>query len=423
MKNLFKKFVIKVLALEARILLWRKKPEVIAITGSAGKTSTKEFLRKLLEIDFDVLAPEEGYNTEFGAPMALFGQKTPKNINSIFAWLAILVKLFFKALFVGDYPQKVIIEMGADKPGDIKYLCSIFKPNVGIILTVLPAHLAEFKSEIGVAAEKGELAKAIGEDGKLFLNADDSKVKAMATLTRGRVIYFGKAKGKGYFAESVKTDLKGIEFDLVHNDQKMKMLVRLYGKHMIYSILSAIAVAAEEGISLRKIKDELKEIVPFKGRMNLVEGINGSIIIDDTYNANPESMKEALEFLSQRDGRRIAILGSMNELGDVEAEAHEEIGRVAASSADLVVTIGDPAKNYLAPATIKEGMKLSQVRSFKTAVEAGEYLKGQIKEGDVILAKGSQNNVRAEKAVEIIMNDPMDRKKLLVRQSDFWQET
>lgn len=422
MKELLKKIVNRTLALEAKILLWRKKPEVIAITGSAGKTSTKEFLRKILEIDFEVLAPDEGYNTEFGAPLALFNQKAPKSINSVFGWGIILVKLFFKALFIRDYPQKVTVEMGADRPGDIKYLCSIFKPKTGIILTVLPAHLAEFKSEIGVASEKGELAVAIPEGGKLFLNSDDPKVKSMATLTKAHVFYFGTGKEANFKAEKIKTDLAGTEFDFVYKDQKMKMLVRLYGKHMIYPILSSIAVAMEEGISPRKIKDELREITPFKGRMNLIEGINGSVIIDDSYNANPRSMKEALGFLAAQKGRRIALLGSMNELGDVEREAHEEIGKIAAKSSDMIVTVGEAAQKYLASAALREGMKLSEVRSFKTAEEAGDYLKERIKEGDVILVKGSQNNVRTEKAIEVIMNEPMDRKKLLVRQSEFWQE-
>jgi UDP-N-acetylmuramoyl-tripeptide--D-alanyl-D-alanine ligase len=424
MKNLFKKIISNVLALEARLLLWRKKPEVIAITGSAGKTSTKEFLKTLLEIDFDVLAPEEGYNTELGAPLALFSEKAPKSSTSIVGWFVIIVKLFFKALFIKRYPQKVIVEMGADSPGDIKYLAQIFKPQKGIILTVLPTHLAEFKTEIGVAAEKSELAKAIGESGQLFLNSDDSKVKPMATLTKGQVVMFG-TKGdepSGYFAHELKSDLKGTEFNLHHLGKSEKYAARIYGRHMIYPLLAAIAVAREEGIALRKIKDELREIVPFKGRMNLIEGMNDSVIIDDSYNANPKSVAEALEFLGSQKGRRIAVLGSMNELGDASPDAHSEVGRLAAKKSDLIITVGEEAGKYLAPAAQAEGLKISQVRPFKTPVEAGEFLQKVIESGDIILVKGSQNNVRTEKTVELIMKEPIERKKLLVRQSDFWQD-
>jgi UDP-N-acetylmuramoyl-tripeptide--D-alanyl-D-alanine ligase len=409
---------------EVSLLLWRKKPEIIAITGSAGKTSTKEFLKKLLEIDFDVLAPEDGYNTELGAPLALFSERAPKSSTSVISWAVIIIKLFFKALFIRDYPQKVIVEMGADRPGDIKYLAKLFRPQKGIILSVLPTHLAEFKTEIAVAEEKSELARAIGRDGKLFLNADDTKVKPMETLTKGQVVMFGTkdSGGSGYFGTKIKSDLKGTEFVLNSRGVKETILVRIYGKHMIYSLLAAIAVAQEDGISIRKIKDELKEITPFKGRINIIEGMNESVIIDDSYNANPKSMVAALQFLGEQKGRRVAVLGSMNELGDSSAESHIAVGQLASKMADIIVTVGDEAGRYTASAALKEGLKISQVRPFKTPVEAGDFLKKMIEPGDVILVKGSQNNVRTEKVIEIIMKETMDRKKLLVRQSEFWQD-
>lgn len=422
MNNLFKKLVSWKIGLCARILLARKKPEIIAITGSAGKTSAKEFTAKLLSIDFDVLAPEEGYNTELGAPLGVFGEKAPDNLFSPIRWIPIILRCVFKALFMKNFPDKLIVEMGADKPGDVKYLASLFKPKIGVILSVLPTHMEEFKNIDTIAREKSELAAAIPENGKLFLNYDDSRVREMAKKTKGNVIFFGLKENNGYWVKNLKSDLAGMTFELNYYEKKTKFKARLYGEHLIYSLLAAITIAAESNISMTEICDEVTELTPFKGRMNVLEGIKGSIIIDDSYNANPESTKRALKFLSKIPGRKIALLGSMNELGDYEKPGHEEAGHEAGKVADILLTVGEPAKKYLAPAALGEKIKKDSILSFETAVEAGEWLAGKLRDGDVVLAKGSQNNVRMENAVEIIMAHPEDKNELLVRQSSFWKK-
>jgi UDP-N-acetylmuramoyl-tripeptide--D-alanyl-D-alanine ligase len=419
MKNFIKKIIILKLGFCARILLARKKPEIIAITGSAGKTSTKEFLSKLLSVDFEVLATQEGYNTDIGAPLSLFGEKVPNNLFNIFHWIIILSKCFFKAFFMKDLPDKIVVEMGADKPGDIKYLCSIFKPNKAVIL---PVHMAEFKSIDEIAKEKSQLAKAIPENGKLFLNFDDIKVRDMAKLTKGNVVFFGLTDNGCYQAKEVKSDLTGLKFELKYYNQKEKFQARIYGKHIIYAILAAIAVAAEENISMSEIKDAVARLEPFKGRMNVIEGIKGSIIIDDSYNANPQSVLEALEFLDSVPGRKIAILGNMNELGDYEKEGHERVGHKAGKVADIILTIGPATKKYLIPAALNEKIKKDSILSFENAEKAGDWLRKKLREGDVVLAKGSQNNVRVEKAVEKIMAHPEKKGEILVRQSEFWKK-
>lgn len=421
MRNTFKRIIAWKVGLCARILLARKKPEVIAITGSAGKTSTKEFMTKLVSLDFEVLAPNEGYNTEIGAPLAIFGEKIPKNLSNLFAWTAIITRCLFKALFIRNFPDKLIVEMGADKPGDIKYLCSIFKPIYGVILTVLPVHMAEFKSIDTIATEKAELAKAIPENGKLFLNFDDIRVRDMAKVAKSNVVFFGQKENGGYSVKNLKSDLSGMSFELNYYEQSEKFKARLYGKHIIYPLLASIAVARELNISMSEIKDGVRDLVPFKGRMNVIEGIKGSIIIDDSYNANPQSTLEALEFLDNVSGRKIALLGSMNELGEYEKEGHEKVGKRAGQIADILLTVGEPAKKYLAPAALMENIKKDSILSFDTSVKAGEWLAKKIREGDVVLAKGSQNNVRIEIAVERIMAEPDKREEVLVRQSDFWK--
>jgi len=420
MRNLFRKFVILSLGFSVRVLLARKKPEVIAITGSAGKTSTKEFIKTILSFDYEVLAPKEGYNTEIGSALGLFSEQTPDHLNSPIAWFGILFRVFLKALFMRDLASKVIVEMGADKPGDIKYLTRIFKPKIGIILTVLPVHLEEFKSLHAVAAEKAELARSIPKNGKLFLNWDDSEVRKMSTLSKSEVIFFGKGAEQGIKIKKIKSGLKGMEGSLDIQGKELDFVTNLYGSHLVYPLVASIGVAIYEGIPQERIKKAIKTIKPFKGRMNLLEGIKGSVIIDDSYNANPESMIRALEFLGSQEGRRIAILGTMNELGDFEKEGHEKVGNIAAKTVDLLYTVGEIANTFITTAAKTAGMNKTSIKTFSNSLKAGQSLKKEIKQGDIILVKGSQNKVRTEIAIEQIMAHPEMKRELLVRQSDFW---
>jgi UDP-N-acetylmuramoyl-tripeptide--D-alanyl-D-alanine ligase len=419
-KNLIRKIIVWKLGLAARLYLYRMKPEVIAITGSAGKTTTKEFARQLLEIDFNVLATPEGYNTEIGAPLALFEEKTPSNLSSLMAWLGILVRVFFKAFFSKKLPDKVIVEMGADSPGDIKYLAKIFKPKKGIVLTVLPVHMLQFENVQAIAKEKSELVKAIGQTGTAFLNYDDELVREMSGLTKSKIVYFGTDGVHGLTVRNFESSIAGLSFDLVDGRNSYKCQVPIFGRHMIYPLLSAIALAKSEHIPIDKILKEVKSLRPYKGRMNILEGIKGSIIIDDSYNANPKSVIEALEFLSSQKGRKIAVLGNMNELGNYEIEGHEEVGRVAARSCDILITVGEIAGKYIGGEAAHSG--LNHIKKFTNSKEAGVWLSEQVKEGDTVLVKGSQNKVRLERAVEVLMAHPEDKMNSLVRQSDFWND-
>lgn len=417
---MFKKIIAFELKIAAKILLRRKKPEIIAITGSAGKTTTKELIKALLATEFEVLASAEGYNTEIGAPLVLFDERVPEKINSVLSWLGIILRCYRKALFIGDYPEKVILEMGADKPGDINYLSRIFTPDKSIILTVLPVHLESFKNIETVAREKGLLAQNTRREGRVYLNIDDSNVADVIIPKKVHRITFGTKPGADYRALDIKSDLTGLSFDLVEGEQTQHFSARLYGRQLIYPLLAAIAVARSEHVSWTKIRNVLKTINPTPGRMNIIEGIKGSIIIDDSYNANPESVLRALEFLGDQKGRRIALLGNMNELGNFEREGHERVGEALTGKVDLLITVGEVASKYIASAAANS-MNKSQIKSFTEATEAGDFLKKEIKKGDVILVKGSQNKVRLEKAIEIFMAYPEQREKVLVRQSGFWK--
>ncbi len=419
MKKIIRKIIVWKLNILTKILLLREKPEVIAVTGSAGKTTAKELIREFLDIDFDVLATEEGYNTEIGAPLSVFSKKVPKNLSNIFSWFMMLMGLSYESITKKDLADKIIIEMGADKLGDIKYLSKLFRPQKGVILTILPVHLESFKNIQNIAKEKGMLAEILPEDGTLFLNGDDELVRQIAKRTKARVIFFGTKKNNDIIASNVSVGLNGMKFDFSMGGSAVPISVKIYGKHMIYPLLAAISVALSENIPLKKIVAEIKNIKPYKGRMNVIEGINESILIDDSYNANPKSMEESLDFLYGVTGRKIAVLGNMNELGDYERVGHELVGKKASQIVDILITVGKVAENYIAG---EARSKVKYVHSFTLAEEAGDWLLKNIKKGDIVLFKGSQNNVRLENAVEKVMAHPENKKNILVRQSEFWKK-
>jgi UDP-N-acetylmuramoyl-tripeptide--D-alanyl-D-alanine ligase len=314
--------------------------------------------------------------------------------------------------------------MGADSPGDIKHLAKIFKPGVGVVLEVLPVHLALFGNVEAVAKEKAELVKAIPKSGNVYLNYDNPVVRGMNKLTSAKVTYFGSSQAcdeLDFCASNIHSGLDGLNFDLTYKGVNHKVSASLYGEQMIYPLMASIAVSVGEGIELNIVLKDVKKLKPFKGRMNVIKGMNGSTIIDDSYNSNPESAIKSLDFLSHQKGRRIALLGSMNELGDYEEEGHRFVGEKAAESADVIFTVGSSAEKYLAQAALSSGFVGDNLKTFKTAEQLGEYLKTFVSNGDVILAKGSQNNVRMEKAVIKIMATPDRSAEVLVRQSDFWK--
>ena len=420
-KKISKQAIVVILSFPVKILLFRKKPEVIAITGSAGKTSCKEFIGILLNSKYNTLVSSDGYNTEIGAPLALFGEKVPENIKSLFAWLKLIAKLYYKSLSIKNFSEKVVIEMGADNRGDIKYLASLFRPNIGIVLEVLPVHMAQFKNIEAIAKEKVELVKAIPAYGRVYLNHDNLLVRDMANFSQAPVTFFGsQGNFSGFYAKNLKSDISGLSFTLNQDGSDYSLRSKIYGRHMIYPLLAAIAVAKDESISMSLIIKLIKNITPFPGRMNIIEGVNGSIIIDDSYNANPKSVMAALDFLSEQKGRRIALIGSMNELGSFEKEAHKQVAQKAIVSADMIFTVGSVAEKYLITDIKKSSFK-GQYKAFKTSTAAGIYLSKILKKGDIVLAKGSQNNVRVELAIVEIMAHPEKKSELLVRQSKFWK--
>ncbi len=422
-KFLREKFVEPILRKMALEMLKKHKPEIIAITGSFGKTSTKDAVALVLGSRFEVLAAPHSYNTKIGGPLTVFNQKLPPKITSIFGWLRIIFASLGKLFFDRHYPKILVMELGIDRPGEMAYYLSFVKPKIGIVTAVGPVHLEKLGNVKTVAYEKGLLVEALDKEGIAILNYDDFNVRAMKSRTEARVLTYGFSRSADIWASNVVMNKFGLSFKIHYQDQVISFInLPVLAEHFIYSLMPAVLCGLLYGMDSKEIEKALRRWRPPKGRMNIIPGINDSVIIDDSYNANPSSMLKALEVLERFRGRKIAALGTMNELGSFEEEGHRQVGRKAAEVADLLICVGEPAQRYLATQANECGLPSSAIFCFKDSIEAGKFLRGKIKKGDIILAKGSQNNVRMEWLVELIMKNPQEAKLLLVRQGRSWNK-
>lgn len=417
MAELIKKFIQWKLRLLAGVYLKLKKIEIVAITGSAGKTTTKITIGQIVPGNM-IYVPKEAYNTEYGLPLALFREQVPQNPKNLLAWALVISRMFGKLWLPAPF-VRIVLEYGADKANDITYLTRFAKPHIAVVTTVLPVHLAGFGSVEAVAAEKAKLVRSLEQNDFAILNYDDPMVKGMATATRARVISFGK-KDSDIIYSNLKFNEIGMTFDVVWKGHKYLVHVPVAAPQLLPSYLGAFAVGLLLGVDPRELTKKLSQITPEKGRMNVFAGKNGSTIIDDSYNSNPESAKAALRVLSKFPGRKIAVLGSMNELGDFAQKGHEEVGESAAKLADEVVIVGEIASQYMYPVVAKK-MNKKSVQKFATSFKAGEYLARAVKQNDVLLFKGSQNGVFIEEAVKYVLEKPEQAESLLVRQGPMWQ--
>ncbi|MBI2448591.1 UDP-N-acetylmuramoyl-tripeptide--D-alanyl-D-alanine ligase [Candidatus Microgenomates bacterium] len=396
MKRLLKKLAQFVLrALSARVLL-RFHPDIIGITGSVGKTSTKEAIFAVLSPYFFVGKNIGSYNTEIGLPLTILGASSSKNI---FLWPFILIKVFYHSIFIQQYFDKLILEMGADHFGDIKKLTDLARPRVGVITRIAPAHLEFFGNIDNVAKEKSNLIKVLPSYGWAILNYDDPKIRAMASKTKARVLFFGLDKKATIWADKIESNLEGVSFALHYFNQSAKIKIpKVYGRHQIYSALAAFGVGIACDLDFSGIVKFLPKFQLPYGRVNLVRGQNNTIIIDDSYNANPESTMTALDTLgdlalSAKAKRKIIFFGDMLELGKDTLKMHRDLAPIFDKHADIIVTIGPLAKNI--------HRKIKGSYHFADSTLAANFASGLIEKKDIILIKGSRG-MEMEKIVEKI---------------------
>ena len=439
MKNIFKKFVVFIITLQARAVLRKYKPKIVAVTGSVGKTSTKDAIYSVLSKSARVRKSEKSFNSEIGLPLSILG--APNAWNNPFRWLQNIIDGVFMLVFNAQYPEWLVLEVGADRPGDIRSLAKWLPVDVAVItlLPEMPVHVEFFDSPDAVIEEKAAIMDCFGRlpagrQGVLALFADDPRTLGLQhrlPAPDARIITFGFAEGADVRGEHVKLlqekgkDNWPIGMTATITSDGVSVPIEIAGAAGAHAFLPALAAAAV-GAALHKplgdIVGALESYDPPPGRMRLIRGVKDTLIIDDTYNASPAATVAALTTLGMitTKGRKIAVLADMMELGRHSTEEHRKIGEYAAKHADMLLTVGFRARDIAATA-LDNGMPESNILQFEDSGKAGAELQNLIKEGDCVLVKGSQS-MRMERVVEEIMAEPERAGELLVRQDAEWKK-
>jgi UDP-N-acetylmuramoyl-tripeptide--D-alanyl-D-alanine ligase len=353
-------------ALQQIAAFWRRKLNlrVVGITGSIGKSTTKEAVAQVLSQRYTTLKSAANLNNEIGLPLNIL-KLTPGH-------------------------QVAVLEMGFYVPGEIAQLCEIALPQVGVLTNVGTVHAERAGSQENIALGKGELVEALppAPEGVAILNYDDPWVRPMSRRTRARVFYYGLSPEAHLWADEVEgMGLEGIRFRLHYKQEAIYLRVPLIGRHSVETALRAAAVGLVEGLTWDEIIRGLQES-PAQLRLSVVRTHSGALLIDDTYNAAPESTLAALNLLSEMPGRKIAVLGDMLELAQYERAGHEMVGMRAAQVADLLVTLGTRA-HMIAEAARKAGMKKARVLEYEQPGEIIDWLNQNLVAEDTVLIKGS----------------------------------
>lgn len=355
-------------ALQRVARFWRKKlnVRVIGITGSVGKTTTKELTTTVLKQRYRTLKNRGNLNNEIGLPMSLWQ--------------------------LSEGHDRAVLEMGFYVPGEIKHLCDIAKPAVGVITTIGTVHAERAGSIDAIAKGKGELIEALpaAPEGVAILNYDDPLVRSMGDRTQASVFYYGLSPEADLWADEVESlGLDGIKFRLHYQDETIYLQVPLIGRHSVHTVLRASAVGLVEGMSWQEIIQGLR-VGHSQLRLVVVETKSGALLLDDTYNASPKSMLADLNLLEDIEGRKVAVLGDMLELGQYEKIGHEKVGIRAAEVADALITVGELAE-LIAKAALRAGLTEDKVFSLPDNDAAISFLDEYLREGDVVLVKGSHS--------------------------------
>ncbi|MFA6552267.1 MAG: UDP-N-acetylmuramoyl-tripeptide--D-alanyl-D-alanine ligase [Candidatus Paceibacterota bacterium] len=432
MKNVLKKIVAYIITLEARAVLKKHNPKIVAITGSVGKTSTKDAVFAVLSSTFYTRKSEKSFNSEIGIPLTILG--LPNGWNNPFIWLKNIIKGLMTVLLPEHYPKWLVLEVGADRPNDIGKICRWLKPDSVVVTRFgnIPVHVEFFPSIESLIVEKRKLVEALKDRGTLILNRDDEKTMSFAGFGRQALLMTYGAEGGADINASnyeILTEKQGrrnvpcgISFKVNYKGSCIPVSLRgTLGFQHLYPVLAAFTVGISEEINLVAISEALSSYSTPPGRMKLVAGVKNTLIIDDTYNSSPVALAEALKVLGsiKNRSRKIAVLGDMLELGKYSVDEHSNAGKLAALNADVLFTVGVRGRG-IAEGAINGGMSEQNIFQFDDSRECGKQVELFIKEGDIILVKGSQG-VRMEKVVEEIMADPEKKKELLVRQEREWE--
>jgi UDP-N-acetylmuramoyl-tripeptide--D-alanyl-D-alanine ligase len=365
-------------ALQRAAAFWRRQHSVrvIGITGSVGKTTTKELSAAVLARRYVTLKSEASYNNEIGLPLTLM-HLTHKH-------------------------ERVVLEMGMYDVGEIADLARIAQPHVGVVTIIGPVHLERAGTIERIVRAKTELIEALppAPEGVAILNCDDELVCGMAEDTRARVFYYGLSPGADLWADNIEgLGLEGIRFQLHYGDETLHVKIPLLGRHSVHTALRAAAVGLVEGLTWQEIIEGLRG-PSAQLRLVAVPGPKGAIILDDTYNASPASTIAALNLLEELDGRKIAVLGDMLELGNYEQEGHEKVGMRALDVADVIIAVGRRGR-IIGETALRWGMPANRVHIVEENAAVITLLEHMVTSDDVILVKGSRQ-MRMEEIVNAL---------------------
>ncbi|MBA2279254.1 hypothetical protein H0V99_02355 [Candidatus Saccharibacteria bacterium] len=416
MKQILKNTVASILGWQVRRLRKKTSFITIGVVGSIGKTNTKLAIAEVLEKKFKVQYQSGNYNDIVSVPLIYFGHSLPSLFSPV-AWLKIFIsneKILGKA-----YPYDIVVlELGTDGPGQINAFSKYVSLDYAVITAITPEHMEYFETMEAVVQEELSIKNFAK---KLIYNTDYIDAAYYNQIAEGSVSYAIKNVDADFHLANIYHSAQGLEADVKYEKEILLHFAHeVVSSIQLYSVLAAIIVARELEMKTTEIIASIANIRPVSGRLRRLRGINNSTIIDDTYNSSPAAVEAGLEMLYKlQASQKIAILGSMNELGSMSADAHTEIGKLCdPKHLDLLVTIGAEANKYTASAAEASGCT---VKKFDDPYAAGEYLQSQIKGEAIIFAKGSQNGVFAEEVIKLLLADPEDANKL-VRQSPYWMQ-
>jgi UDP-N-acetylmuramoyl-tripeptide--D-alanyl-D-alanine ligase len=426
-KRSFRNIFAGVLGIFARSIIRKYKPQIVMVTGSVGKTSTKDAVAAVLAGKFFLRKSEKSFNSEFGVPLTIIGAKNPW--TSVIAWLNVFGEAIALLMLPNHYPKLLVLEVGADWPGDLEKILKIAKPDA-VVVTLLPSvpvHVEAYETPAAVREEEFAPALALPAGAPLIISADDEFAAYRASTLNVTIKTFGTNKDAMVHIKNVhvmEEDKRpcGMKGELEIAGKTYPIHVKgAFGRSQLYAPAAAVAAALSLGMTAEEAIKGLDTYVPPPGRARIFNGKHGSILIDDTYNSSPIAVEEVLNSLDliPHGKRYIAVLGDMLELGRYSVAEHTRIGHIAQETVDVIITVGQRAR-AIGEAAQLDGMSEDMIYSCTTAAEAIEILEGMIREGDIVLVKASQS-IRLEKVMKALLANPGDSSEL-VRQDAQWQK-
>lgn len=414
---MFKRFILKKLqGFVKKYFLAHPEVKLIVVVGSVGKTSTKRALAGLLSQRYRVRMHEGNHNSELSVPLAILGIEYPTNLRNPFSWLSVFRAAQLRIKHATDV-DVIIQELGTDHPGDVAAFGQYLYPDIALVTAVTPEHMEFFETIEAVAKEE----MSVADFSKFVLiNRDDVDGRFADFQSNPHFSTYGTSGAAEYRFESQSFDVEtGYSGSMIAVDHEpFAVTIKVVGEHSLRPIVGAVAAALLYGLSPEDIVSGITSIRPVPGRMNVLRGIQGTTIIDDTYNSSPAAAAAALQTLYTFDSvpQRIAVLGDMRELGSTSQSEHEKLGAMCdGSMLSWLVTVGPEMEKFLVPIAKSRGC---QVHVAQNAIEAGKFVRSVTEDGAAILVKGSQNTIYLEECVKILCNMTEDAE--LVRQSESW---